>query len=76
MTNDDFGKSWQGKPIEQLQRQWKMPGQVVRDSAGTTEYRFDIFQGSCSYYFTTDAGGKIIGYRYEVHGFGTCKPIG
>ena len=77
VTNDDFGKSWQGQPIDKLQRQWGNPAEVVRSSDGTSEVRYEIFHGGCTYYFTTDAAGKIVGYRYEVNGLGgSCKPIG
>jgi hypothetical protein len=74
-TNDDFGESWKGAPIERLQRAWGTPAETVRNNDGTSELRYDLFKGTCTYYFTTDAAGKIIAYRWKTNG-GSCKPIG
>ena len=75
-SNDTFGESWKGEQIERLERQWKQQGAMTSNLDGTKEYRFDIFHGGCTYYFTTDPTGKIIAYRYDARGWGACKPIG
>ena len=74
--NDYFGEAWKGHQIDELQSQWKQQGAMSSNLNGTNEYRFDIFHGGCTYYFTTDSTGKIIAYRYDARGWGACKPIG
>jgi len=76
VSNDDFGESWKGHQIDELQGQWKQQGAMTSSPDGTKEYRFDIFHGKCTYYFRTDLTGKIITYRYDARGWGSCKPIG
>jgi len=76
VTEDFFGKSWQGQPIDNLRRQWGAPAEVIKNADGTTEVRYEIFNGRCTYYFNTDPTGKIVGYHYRSSGWGGCKPIG
>jgi hypothetical protein len=50
-------------------------GESLLDNGGT-ELQYDLFKGGCTYWFFTDASGKIVTYRYRVNRLGTCKPIG
>jgi hypothetical protein len=76
VTNADFGESWQGKSLDRLKHQWGNPQSEVANRDGTSEVRYELFRGGCTYWFTTNASGTIVAYHYKVNGLGTCKPVG
>jgi len=76
VTNEAFGQSWKDHQVEQLKHQWGNPQAESSNTDGSSELRYELFNGGCTYWFTTDASGKIVSYRYKVNGWGTCKPIG
>ena len=75
-SDQDFGESWTGQPIESLKRQWGAPSGETSNADGGSDVRYEIPKWGCTYWFTSDASGKIVRYRYKVEPFGTCKPVG
>lgn len=76
VTEEFFGKNWQGHSIDELKEAWGEPAGMIENSDGTNEFRYELFHGNCTYNFTTDLDGMIIGYHYRSSGWGACKPIG
>ena len=74
LSNDEFGLSWSGKPLAQLQQAWGPPAEQQTQIDGSREIRNDFKQERCTYWFTADKAGKIVAYRYEVGQWGSCKP--
>jgi len=73
-SNEEFGLSWSGKLLSQLQQAWGPPTEQQTQIDGSVEIRYDFKQERCTYWFTADKAGKIVAYRYEVGPWGSCKP--
>ena len=74
-SNDEFGLSWSGKPVDQLKQSWGQPAEQSRHTDGSSEVRYDLAEIRCTYWFTVDNAGKIVSYRYAVGQWGSCKPM-
>lgn len=73
-TQDDHGKAWTGETGEKLKKLWGQPQGQETLPNGFTEIRYELQRMNCTYWFTLDEAGKIVGYRYKVGTLGTCKP--
>lgn len=76
VTEDFFGERWQGRSLQEIEDAWGLPAQSLNKDNGEMEIRYDLFKGTCRYYFIVNREGKIVGHRYESPGLATCKPIG
>jgi len=74
-SNDEFGLSWSGKPVDQLKQSWGQPADQQKHSDGSSEIRYDLAELRCTYWFTVDKAGKIVSYRYAIGQWGSCKPM-
>ena len=74
-SNDDFGVSWSDKQLSHLTRVWGPPSAQDTKADGSVEVRYDMERARCTYWFTANPEGRIVGYRYRVGDWGTCKPV-